>query len=81
MITNFDGRNIDITQVTDIVGECETIEFSEQDDASRRLRVVVVRNDKDPSVLYLDTLGDVDVNLVEWAIGVARDRLLAKGGG
>ncbi|WP_198152843.1 hypothetical protein [Pseudofrankia sp. DC12] len=69
-----------MTQVTDIIGESEVVEFSEQTEEGGVLKIVVLQNDDDPNVLYLDTRGDVDVDLVEWAIGVARDRLLAKDG-
>lgn len=80
MIAFFRGRRVAVTQVTDIIGESEVVEFSEQTEEGGVLKIVVLQNDDDPNVLYLDTRGDVDVDLVEWAIGVARDRLLAKDG-
>jgi hypothetical protein len=68
----FNGRQIKITAFTDIVGECETLEFRTIRPEGREIEIAISRPDDEPGRLYLSVNGEVDVDYAAWAIEYAR---------
>lgn len=69
-VVKFKDREIQVEAFTDIVGECETLEFREA--GAYALDIAVTQRDDEPERLYVSINGEADIDYVAFAIAHAK---------
>ncbi|MBG0825833.1 hypothetical protein HS048_34690 [Planomonospora sp. ID91781] len=71
-------RQISITAISNIVDDCETVEFASVDDLEPTILFSISQPDNEPNRLLLSVDNEVDIDIAQWGIEYAKDYLFAR---